>query len=253
MPDFRSYHEHAPTSTREQIELNPEESNHLVAANRARVGDPVSLFNGRGTECAARLIVANKRKAILEVEEIRTIPTPHFRIALAQALPKGKLMESIIRKATEIGAQQIFPVATKRCEVKVDPGKRESKNAKWTAAALEGAKQSGNPHLVSIEDVSQFDAFLELSKNFELKIIASLQSQARSLKIHLSQFKEKNDGRIPQSAICLIGPEGDFTPEEYEAATLSGYLPTTLGKHVMRSETAASYALSIIHYELTEE
>ncbi len=252
MPDFRSYHEQAPTSIGEQIALSPEESNHLVAANRAREGDKVSLFDGLGTECVSRLAIANKKKAVLEIEEISKIAPPPYRIALAQALPKGKLMESIIRKATEIGAQQLFPVASSRCEAKIDPGRKETKNAKWTAAALEGAKQSGNPHLLSISPVSKLENLIEDTQGFELKLIASLESRASSLKVHLSAFKEANDDRIPTSAICLIGPEGDFTPDEYQLAIDNGFLPITLGKHVMRSETAAIHALSIIHYELSE-
>ncbi|MDQ8199492.1 RsmE family RNA methyltransferase [Pelagicoccus enzymogenes] len=247
MPDFRSYHEHAPKNVGDQVLLGPEESNHLVAANRARVGDSVSLFNGLGCECEARLLDANKRKALLEITEISFAPPTPYRIALAQALPKGKLMESIIRKASEIGAQQIFPVASKRCEAKVDAKKQDTKNAKWSTAALEGAKQSGNPYLVQIEDLTDFQSFMELSRAFELKLIASLEPHARPLKQHLASRKEK----LPSSAICLIGPEGDFTPEEYEEAAQNGFLPTRLGPYVMRSETAAVHALSILQHELT--
>ncbi len=253
MPDFRSYHEQAPTSTGEQITLTPEESNHLVAANRARTGDPVALFDGQGTECKTRLAIADKRKAVLEIQEITKIHSPTYKIALAQALPKGKLLETIIRKATEIGAQQIFPISTQRCEVKVDAGKKKTKDAKWSAAALEGAKQSGNPHLVSIESVSTFSDFIDLSSDFELKLIASLEPNAQSLKRHLSHFKAEHEQALPKSAICLIGPEGDFTPEEYQKAYENGFLPTSLGNHVMRSETAAIHALSIIQYELTTD
>lgn len=253
MPDFRSYHEQTPSSVGELITLTPEESNHLVAANRARAGDPVSLFDGLGTECKTLVSIAHKRKAVLKVQEITEVKHPVYTIALAQALPKGKLLESIIRKATEIGAQKLFPVATKRCEAKIELGKQETKNAKWAAAALEGAKQSGNPHLLSVEPISAFSDFIERSSHFEIKIIASLESNAVSLKKHLSHFKSQNDHRIPRSAICLIGPEGDFTPEEYQKAYDHGFLPTSLGNHVMRSETAAIHALSILHYELTSD
>lgn len=251
MPDFRSYYEHPPSQVGEQVTLSPEESNHLVAANRARVGDLVSLFNGLGCESQARLLEANKRKAVLEILEIKQAQPPAQNIALAQALPKGKLMESIIRKASEIGAQRIFPVASQRCEAKVDAKKQNAKNAKWTAAALEGAKQSGNPFLVEIEPVSDFSRLLELSQTFDLKLIASLEPTAKSLKRHLADLRTKNPDQLPQSAICLIGPEGDFTPEEYQLAADKGFRPLWLGPHVMRSETAAIHALSIIHYELS--
>ncbi|MDQ8187266.1 RsmE family RNA methyltransferase [Pelagicoccus sp. SDUM812002] len=251
MPDFRSYHERAPQSLGEQITLSPEESNHLVAANRARVGDPVSLFDGLGCECEARLVEANKRKAVVEVLGISEVPHPDHCIALAQALPKGKLIESIIRKASEIGAQQIFPIVSQRCEAKIDERKQDTKNAKWSAAALEGAKQSGNPHLVEVKAVSDLHSFLEQSQSFELKLVASLEPQALSLKQQLATYSSNHSGKRPSSAICLVGPEGDFTPEEYRAAADFGFLSTRLGPHVMRSETAAVHALSLLHYEIT--
>lgn len=250
MPDFRCHCDPLPAEAGSLIELSSEESNHLIAANRARLGDPVRVFDGRGNECDTRISEANKRRTFLLVEAIHKLPVPPVQIALAQALPKGKLIESIIRKATEIGIQRIYPILSNRCEAKVDSKRADSKNAKWTAAALEGAKQSGNPYLVQIEPLCGFDAFLANSGQFQLKLIASLEENAVTMKSHLARYRDANDGQSPVSAIWLIGPEGDFTPEEYRLAADAGFLPTTLGPHVMRSETAAAHALSITQYEL---
>lgn len=250
MPDYRCYCESHPSPDETHIELSPSESNHLIAANRARVGDPVRAFDGRGNEWDAKVTVANKRHAQLEVISNLYFRPPHYRIALAQALPKGKLFESIIRKATEIGAQKVYPILSHHCESKIDSNKAETKNSKWQAAALEGAKQSGNPHLIEIAEVGKFEYFLENSANYELKLIASLTANATSLKTHIANFKTENQGRYPTSAVWLVGPEGDFSASEYEAAASAGFLPTTLGPNVMRSETAAAHALSITRYEL---
>ena len=168
------------------------------------------------------------------------------------ALPKGKLLETIIRKASEIGAQQVFPIASKRCEAKVDFKKKDSKGSKWAAAALEGAKQSGNPYLVEVQPICEFARFMELGQGFDLKLVASLQPGAPALKSHLSDFRSRHADTPPQSAVCLIGPEGDFTPEEYRQAAAHGFLPLSLGPHVMRSETAAIHALSILQHELSD-
>lgn len=250
MPDFRCHCDPLPAEAGSHIELCSEESNHLIAANRARLGDAVRVFDGRGTECDTRISDANKRRTILRVEAIHRLPAPRVHIALAQALPKGKLIESIIRKATEIGIQKVYPILTSRCEAKVDSKRADSKNAKWAAAALEGAKQSGNPYLVQIEPLSAFDAFLSSSGEFQLKLIASLEENAVSMKTHLARYRDANEGKSPVSAIWLIGPEGDFTPAEYRLAANAGFLPTTLGPHVMRSETAAVHAVGVLHYEL---
>lgn len=250
MPDFRCFCECTPSAIGDQINLSPDESNHLVAANRARVGDPVRVFDGKGNEWDTRVTVAHKRHATLAVEAAHSISPPPYHIALAQALPKGKLIESIIRKATEIGIQRVFPLITSRVETKIDPKKTENKNAKWTAATLEGAKQSGNPYLVEIEPVCDLASLLEQTKTIEIKLLASLTPEARSLKTHIQDFRSRNNGKSPFSAIWLVGPEGDFSPAETKLAIEAGYLPTTLGPHVMRSETAAVHALSIIQYEL---
>lgn len=249
MPDFRCYCESAG-STGGAIELSPEESNHLVAANRARAGNLVRVFDGLGNEWEATLRDANKRRAQLDLNTRMFIPPPPYRIALAQALPKGKLIEVILRKATEIGIQELHPLLTQRVESKIDPKREQSKNEKWQAATLEGAKQSGNPRLVEIMPLRRFHEFLGATAGFDLKLIASLAPGAESLKRHLSACRDAPNGASPLSILWLLGPEGDFTPEELEQALAAGFKPATLGPHVMRCDTAALHALSITRYEL---
>lgn len=246
MPDFRCFFDDSLPQEGERITLSREESNHLVAANRARKGSPVRLFNGSGTEWDAVLLNPDKRAATLEISKTHHFKKPQVEIALAQAVPKGKLMESIIRKATEIGASRIIPVLSQNTEVKIDPKKEDAKNAKWTAATLEGAKQSGNPFLAQIESLQEYRSFLTATSKYDLKLIASLAPGAATLSLHLQNFA----GKPPQSIVWLVGPEGDFTESETEKAINAGFLPTVLGPHVMRCETAAVYALSIAQYEM---
>lgn len=249
MPDFRCYCESA-ASAGGAIELSPEESNHLVAANRARAGDLVRVFDGLGNEWNATLRAANKRRAALDLGARFAIPPPPYCIALAQALPKGKLMESILRKATEIGLQELHPLLTQRVESKIDPKREQSKNERWQAATLEGAKQSGNSRLVEIMPLRPLREFLAETAGFDLKLIASLAPGAQSLKRHLSDYRDARNGNCPRSVLWLVGPEGDFAPDELEQALADGFKPATLGPHVMRCDTAALHALSITQYEL---
>lgn len=246
MPDYRCFFDDSLPQIGDSVTLSKDESNHLIAANRARKGSPVRLFNGIGTEWDATLMRADKRAALLQISEIHHLPKPSTEIALAQAVPKGKLIESIIRKATEIGTSRIFPVLTQNAEVKIDAKKEDSKNAKWNAASLEGAKQSGNPFLTAIEPLRNFREFLDATGHYDLKLIASLAPGATTLDRHI----QNRINRPPQSLIWLIGPEGDFTESETQEAIEAGFLPTVLGPHVMRCETAAVYALSIAQYEI---
>jgi 16S rRNA (uracil1498-N3)-methyltransferase len=249
MPDFRVFCQ--PTEVEPStIRLDRDESRHLVAVNRARLGDTVVAFDGRGNEWVCGLAADRKDAAELQVRfRQKTRPLP-YRITLAQALPKGKYMDSIVRKATEIGAAAIAPLESERTQVRLEQDREEGKLDKWREAAVEAAKQCGNPFLPEIRPVQSVGKFIETeARSHDLKLIASLQPGAKSLKTVLAQFAAEK-GRPPQSAIWMVGPEGDFTAAEMELAKTAGFTPITLGPLVLRCETAAVYALSILSYEL---
>jgi 16S rRNA (uracil1498-N3)-methyltransferase len=248
MPDFRAFCSPA-TAEPTEIVLSSEESHHLVTVNRAKVGDTVVAFNGRGTEWICELTSDKKQAATLKVrfaQKARPLP---YEITLGQALPKGGSMDAIVRKATEIGAARIVPLESERTQVHLDGDRSDKKIDKWQTAALEAAKQCGNPFLPEIAPVQKASAFMEASKGYDLKLIASLQSGAKSLKTVLQTFRATS-GRTPVKVLWLIGPEGDFTPAEMSLSRSTGFEPITLGPLVLRCETAAVYALSVLSYEL---
>jgi hypothetical protein len=120
---------------------------------------------------------------------------------------------------------------------------------KVTRTALEAAKQCGNPFVPEILPVQNAAAFMESARGYDLKLIASLQPGAKSLKTVLAGFRAAQQ-RAPKKVLWLIGPEGDFTPAEMSLSQSAGFEPITLGPLVLRCETAAAYALSILSYEL---
>lgn len=249
MPDLRSFCRPAelePTV----IRLDREESHHLVVANRAGEGDTVVVFDGRGHEWICECIEADRKEAVLRVRFPQKHKPLPYRITLAQALPKGRYMDAIVRKATEIGVASIAPLQSERTIVRVDSGAEEHKQGKWEAAAIEAAKQCGNPWLPEILPVQSAEAFITgRAGDQDLRLIASLQPGARSLKTVLARFREEK-GRSPAKVVWMIGPEGDFTSAEMASARNHGFEPVTLGPLVLRCETAAVYALSILSYEL---
>ncbi len=248
MPDFRVFCT-PPTHEPAEILLEETEAHHLVSVNRARVGDTVVAFDGAGHEWICELAALGKRDARLKVrfpQKMRPLP---YAVTLGQALPKGKYMDAIVRKATEIGVAGIVPLVSERTEVQLESDREETKIEKWRAAAIEAAKQCGNAFLPAIQPVQRATAFMESTKGFDLKLIASLQPGAKSLKTVLARFREEK-GRAPQKVLWLVGPEGDFTPAEMSISKNAGFEPITLGPLVLRCETAAVYALSILSYEL---
>jgi 16S rRNA (uracil1498-N3)-methyltransferase len=209
----------------------------------------VVAFDGRGTEWICELGAAKKNAATLKVRFKQKIKPLPFDITLGQALPKGPGMDAIVRKATEIGAAHLVPLESDRTQVHLDGDRSDRKIEKWQTAALEAAKQCGNAFLPVISPVQKAAAFMESARSFDLKLIASLQPGAKSLKSVLSAFQTAR-GRSPKKVLWLIGPEGDFTPAEMSLSQSCGFEPITLGPLVLRCETAAVYALSVLSYEL---
>ena len=247
MPDFRVHRPPSPAPAGEFV-LSPEESHHLVAVNRARAGDTVIAFDGQGTEWTCVVVHDRKHGATLRVQTTHARPPRPFALTLAQALPKGPAMDSIVRKATELGAARVVPLQSERTQVHLDDDRSDRKHDKWRLAALEAAKQCGNPYLPEIAPLQSFAEFLRTA-TAELKLIASLHSGAQPLPAVLDAFHRRH-ARWPQTAAWLIGPEGDFSPAEIAAATAAGFAPVTLGPLVLRSDTAATCALALLDYEL---
>src|SRR3954465_15804224 len=248
MPDFRVFC--APSAVEPaELTLSADESHHLIAVNRARIGDTVVAFDGRGTEWICELASDRKNAAVLKVRFKQKLKSLDYEITLGQALPKGQFMDAIVRKATEIGAARIVPLESERTQVHLEGERSERKIENWQTAALEAAKQCGNAFIPEIAPVQTATAFMESARGYDLKLIASLQSGAKSLKAVLTAFWAAHRA-APKKVLWLIGPEGDFTPAELSLAQSAGFEPITLGPLVLRCETAAAYALSVLSYEL---
>jgi len=240
----------------ESLSLEEGESKHCAEVLRCQPGDRVTVFNGQGTEAITEItsIDSGRRSIPLKLIALNKTERPPAFITLGQAIPKGKNMDLIIQKATELGASKISPLLSERTVVKLDGAEAEKKQAKWQKVALEACKQCGQnwlPDITPMQSVDQFLAFQSGQKNatVELLLIAALHPDAQSLKAILDADGATPSSR-PKAANILIGPEGDFTPAELSTAMTAGFRPLSLGPIVLRSETAAIYALSVIGHEL---
>lgn len=248
MPDFRVHCRPTEAEPRSLV-LDAAESHHLVRVNRARVGDVVIAFDGRGGEWRCELVADRKGGAELRVLGRQPVPVLPWHITLAQAIPKGKHLQDIIRATTEIGVSRIVPLLTERTIVQIGGDREETKHEKWTEAALEACKQCGNPYLPEIAPPTKLASLLAQPGDHDLKLIASLHPGARTLKEVFAAHAAA--GKPPaRSALWLVGPEGDFTPVEMAAALAAGFEPVTLGPLVLRCETAAVYAVSVLTHEI---
>lgn len=225
------------------------EAHHARHVLRLACGDRATVLDGVGTEYRCEIRALDRDKILLAIQERRSQPAPSCPVTLLQALPKGKLIESIVQKATELGVSRIVPLLSERAVVRLDAGEAALKAEKWQQTAVEAIKQCGALWLPRIETPVSPHAFLARRETFELAMVGSLQAGSQHPRRCFEVFRQAH-GRQPSSACVWVGPEGDFTPEEYRAIAVAGAAPITLGPLVLRAETAAIYCLSILSYEL---
>ena len=222
--------------------LTGDEARHLSQVLRVKVGGEVVVFDGCGRRASATVTNVARDRVGLRLGPSESPAPPRPRITLAVAVPKGKTMDAIIRKAVELGVAGIDPLVTRHTIVQPGGGKSE----KWGRAALEACKQCGQDTLPTVADPRHIDGWLASlapPAPDELRIIASLAPGAQPLREILRTRPEIT------TATLLVGPEGDFAPEETEAALAVGFLPTSLGSIVLRVDTAAMFCLSALRYE----
>jgi 16S rRNA (uracil1498-N3)-methyltransferase len=234
------------------LSLVEREAHHALHVLRVQRGERVSVLDGAGHEFLCEVQEVSRDQLHLAVLEQRTAPPLPCQITLFQALPKGKLIESIIQKATELGAARIVPVLSERVVSRIDGESAAQKAAKWQWVAVDSIKQCGTPWLPRVEPPLTFQECLRRQEKFELPLVASLHSGARHPRHYFRTFQQQHS-RLPASACVWVGPEGDFSPAELEALVSAGMLPITLGPLVLRAETAATYCLSVLSYELHSE
>jgi 16S rRNA (uracil1498-N3)-methyltransferase len=231
------------------LSLSEREAHHASHVLRLRRGEQVTVLDGAGGELLCTVADADRKNIQLSVVERKSILPPPCSITLLQALPKGKIMDSIVQKATELGAARIVPLLTERVVSQVDNESAAHKVEKWRQAGIEAIKQCGSPWLPKIESPLTPKEFLARKEKFDLALVASLQPDGKSARIHFQEF-HKRHGRLPESVCIWVGPEGDFTPGEYESIQTAGALPITLGRLVLRVDTAAIACLAILNHEL---
>ncbi len=216
-----------------ECDLPKEEAHHALRVARLRAGDRVALFDGRGWEGQGPIVHAGKKDITVSVEESRTEPQADSPLVLAQAwLHRGAPLEFIIRHGAELGV-------TTFCFFRaVHSEKAPSIHPKWEKLAIEACKQCGRLWLPEFHIAKDMAEVLEESSGTVL--LASMDEPPQPLATVLKDA---------ESVTLLVGPEGDFTPQENALALREGARPISLGSTTFRSEMAAVVALSLIQYQ----
>lgn len=225
------------------VSLSEEDSQHLARVLRAKIGEEITLCDDSGMEHTAKISEITKKlvKAVI-TGTCENKSEPKVKVVLFQGLPKGSKMEFIIQKCVEIGVHSIVPVATSRAVVKLSEEKGKGKEERWNKIAQEAAKQSSRGVVPKVEGLISFEEAVERAKEFDLAVIPYEKQEGNSLKAVLR-------GEKPSSIGVYIGPEGGFEESEIALAQEKGIKAVSLGKRILRTETAPITALSAVMYE----
>jgi len=231
------------------LRLEGREAHHALNVLRLRNGETVTVLDGAGHEYLCAADHPARQGISLLVRSEKVVPPLACQITLIQALPKGKIMDAIVQKAVELGAHRVVPLMSERVVSQLDDDGAEQKREKWQQVAVEAIKQSGAAWLPIVDAPLTVEQFLARREPFELMLVGSLQSERRPPRQCLAEF-QAGHGRPPKSVGVWVGPEGDFSAVELARIQDAGAQPISLGRLVLRVETAAIYSLSILNYEL---
>ena len=215
--------------------------NHIANVLRLKTGEEILIsVSGVSHLCRIENIDGQAVTAEIIKENYQDTALP-IKIHLFQGLPKSDKLELIIQKTVELGVESIVPVEMERCVVKLDDKKKDGKTARWQAIAESAAKQSKRTNIPKVENVLSYKEMLEAAKNLDLFILPYENAKGmQATKEVLSTVKSGMNIGV------LIGPEGGFSDKEIQLATEIGAKTVSLGKRILRTETAAITAVSML-------
>ena len=233
----------------DKIFITGTDVNHIKNVLRMKVGEPIAISDGQKWEYYCIIERLEEDQIIAQIEEKeedgKELPV---RITLFQGIPKSDKLELIIQKAVELGACEIVPVAMKRSVAKIEPKKAQKKVERFNAIALSAAKQAKRSLIPTVSMPMSWQEAVAYGKTMERCIVPYEDERGMN---HARELVKSLHG--VKSIGIYIGPEGGFDEKEIEQAKQSGFEIMTLGRRILRTETAGLTALSILMFELEEE
>jgi len=219
-----------------KVTLGVKVSNHILHVLRLKLGSPLILFDGIGGEYDAQLFAIDKLRVIAKVEEFisREAESP-LRIYLGQGISRGEKMDYIIQKAVELGVYKITPLFTEYCNVKLSGERLQKRLQHWQSIAISACEQSGRNRIPSIDCAQNLPTWITQRKS---DISLTLYHRANQTLAHLP--------RKINTVTILVGPEGGLSDHEMEFTQRYNFVPICFGPRILRTETAALTAISIL-------
>ena len=225
------------------LKIEGDEVKHIRKVLRLKTGDGIVVFDGLGKEFEGTIVEERLSSVVIRIQNIfsseRDSP---LEVTLAQSLLKGEKMDYLIQKATELGVKEIIPFFSSRSVPSLEKSRGLKRHHRWEKIAVEASKQSGRGVVPKIESLQDYSDMLQMASTEDLRFIL-WEREGIKLKEVLERSKEK------RKIFFVIGPEGGFNQLEVDEAKKTGFTPVTLGRRILRAETASLCFLSILQYE----
>lgn len=221
---------YVPSLTGEDMSLPDDQARHATGVLRLRAGAAVEVFDGLGKHATGEITRANRREVTVRVDNVQRTAEPAPRLHVAFSVPKGKRLDWLLEKATELAAASLQPILFERSVAggeELTPAKR----ARWEGHCIAAAKQSGLDWLPELRDTQTLPGFLA-DDSRGLPLVGDVAPKTPLLSETLSRHPS------PDDVILLVGPEGGFAPAEKEAIVRANFQPARLGTTTLRVETA---------------
>jgi 16S rRNA (uracil1498-N3)-methyltransferase len=226
-----------------KLRITGEEADHIRKVLRLRVGDRITVFNGTSEEYEARIVTEGPSFVLVQVE--KTLPPQNespLEITVAQSLLKREKMDYVIQKATELGVREMIPFVSSRSVPLLDQAATFKRHHRWEKVAIEAAKQCARGLLPRIAALRDYSAVIENAPQESLRLILWEKEGKR-----VADALKGSEGKT--GFFIVIGPEGGFNGDEVGQAQDKGFVPVTLGRRILRAETAGLCLVSILQYE----
>jgi 16S rRNA (uracil1498-N3)-methyltransferase len=223
--------------------FDKEQLHHLTVVLRARHGESISLFDPQGNAYHGSISQITRTELKVQIDSRQLAVPSKLKLTVACAIPKASGMDDVIDHLTQLGVDSIIPMITERVVAK--PYEPEKKLERWRKIALNASEQSQRITLPEVHSVLGMTEVIQMSAEYTLKLIPTLEGPTKPLNAVLRNF---DCGQI----VVLIGPEGDFSPEEVKTALRAGFSAVSLGNNVLRVESAAAAVAAVIKLSLPE-
>ncbi|MEK5477105.1 16S rRNA (uracil(1498)-N(3))-methyltransferase [Paenibacillus sp. FSL R5-0407] len=235
------------------VTITGDDAKHIGRVMRSKPGDKLIVSDGESRDALAAIIAIDPQEVTAEIiETLEPSGEPWFRVTVAQSLPKGDKMETVIQKCTEIGAASFLPFLSERTVVQYDGKKEEKRTARWRKIAKEAAEQAHRSRVPAVDSPVSWRELLKGLSAYDLVCLCYEKEHGQQLRDVLKPFVGKHPAGQPCSIAVIVGPEGGLSENEVSEAEAAGAVSIGLGRRILRTETAAMAALTCIMYESGE-